>query len=66
MEAEEISKAIDTGETRQVDVARRLRVSILYFTSFVDEDGTIEFRDDIYAATSGLRAVLQGGCDRHG
>jgi murein L,D-transpeptidase YcbB/YkuD len=57
---EEIAKAIDAGETLRVDASRRLRVVILYFTSFVDADGTVEFRDDLYGRDKRLRAALQG------
>jgi murein L,D-transpeptidase YcbB/YkuD len=57
---EEIDKAVATAETQRVDVARHLRVDILYFTSFVDPDGTIEFRDDLYGRDQRLRNALQG------
>ncbi len=57
---DEIEKAIALGETQKADVARKLRVHILYFTSFVDSDGTIEFRDDIYGRDKRLRDALQG------
>ena len=57
---DEIEKAIALGETQKADVARKLRVHILYFTSFVDSDGTIEFRDDIYGRDKRLREALQG------
>jgi murein L,D-transpeptidase YcbB/YkuD len=57
---EEIANAITLGETQRADVVRKLRVSILYFTSFVDADGTIEFRDDIYGRDKRLRAALDG------
>jgi murein L,D-transpeptidase YcbB/YkuD len=58
---EEIANAITLGETQRADVVRKLRVSILYFTSFVDADGTIQFRDDIYGRDKRLRAALDGG-----
>jgi murein L,D-transpeptidase YcbB/YkuD len=57
---DEIEKAIALAETQKAEVARRLRVHILYFTSFVDADGTIEFRDDIYGRDKRLREALQG------
>jgi len=63
MECRGDHKAIDTGETRQVDVARRLRVSILYFTSFVDEDGTIESAMTSMAATSGCGPFCKARAD---
>lgn len=58
---EEIDGAIALGETQRADVVRKLRVSILYFTSFVDPDGTIQFREDIYGRDKRLRAALDGG-----
>jgi murein L,D-transpeptidase YcbB/YkuD len=58
--SDEIANAINLGETQRADVVRKLRVSILYFTSFVDADGTIEFRDDIYGRDKRLRAALDG------
>ena len=57
---EEIANAITLGETQRAEVVRKLRVSILYFTSFVDADGTIQFRDDIYGRDKRLRAALDG------
>ncbi len=57
---EEIEKVIASTETQKVDVVRHLKVAILYFTSFVDADGTIEFRDDLYGRDKRLRAALQG------
>jgi murein L,D-transpeptidase YcbB/YkuD len=57
---DEIERAIASNVTQKVDVARHLRVNLLYFTSFVDPDGAVEFRDDIYGRDSRLRAALQG------
>jgi L,D-transpeptidase YcbB len=58
--SEEIANAINVGETQRADVVRKLRVSILYFTGFVDVDGTIQFRDDIYGRDKRLRGALEG------
>src|SRR5262249_12485084 len=57
---EEIEKAVATTVTQKVDVQRHLRVNILYFTSFVDPDGTVEFREDIYGRDQRLRQALLG------
>ena len=46
------------GESRRVDLKRRWRVYLLYATSFVDEDGTMEFRDDLYGRDARLRDAL--------
>ena len=52
------SEAVATGANRRVDLKRRWRVYILYATSFVDDDGTVEFRDDLYGRDGRLRAAL--------
>ncbi|HZS85634.1 MAG TPA: L,D-transpeptidase family protein [Stellaceae bacterium] len=56
----DIARAIDSGETRRLEVMRHLRVELLYFTAFVDADGAVEFRDDIYGRDKRLRAALLG------
>ncbi len=56
---DDIARVINAGETQHVGVMRRLRVAILYFTSFVDGDGAVEFRDDLYGRDKRLRAALQ-------
>jgi L,D-transpeptidase YcbB len=43
-----IDEAIATGQTDRVKLARFVPVYLLYWTAFVDPDGTVEFRDDIY------------------
>jgi L,D-transpeptidase YcbB len=59
-----IEQAIATGATQHTDPGRRLGVSILYFTSFVDADGTMEFRDDIYGRDKRLHEALDGNLPR--
>ncbi|MDB5405699.1 MAG: hypothetical protein JWL84_611 [Rhodospirillales bacterium] len=53
-----IEQAVATGGTQHTDPGRRLGVSILYFTSFVDADGMVEFRDDVYGRDKRLRDAL--------
>jgi len=55
---EQIGKAVATGEGRRIDLKHRWRVYLLYATSFVDEDGTMEFRDDLYGRDARLRDAL--------
>jgi murein L,D-transpeptidase YcbB/YkuD len=57
---DEIERAVASNVTQRVSVARHLRVNLLYFTSFVDPDGLVQFRDDIYGRDARLRAALQG------
>jgi L,D-transpeptidase YcbB len=54
----QIEGAVATGETRHVDLKRRWRVYILYATSFVDDNGTVEFRDDLYRRDARLKDAL--------
>jgi murein L,D-transpeptidase YcbB/YkuD len=53
-----IDAAISTGETRRVPLTKSLPVYVLYWTAFVDPDGTIEFRDDIYGRDKRLAEAL--------
>ena len=52
--------AIATGATQHIDLKRRWRIYLVYATSFVDDDGTVEFRDDLYGRDAHLRAALGG------
>jgi len=53
-----IDAAIATGETQRVPLAKSLPVYVLYWTAFVDPDGTVEFRDDIYGRDKRLAEAL--------
>ena len=50
--------AIATGQTQRVPLAKSLPVYVLYWTAFVDPDGTVEFRDDIYGRDRRLAEAL--------
>lgn len=43
-----INAAIATGKTQRVMLPHPVPVSIVYWTAFVGDDGTVEFRNDIY------------------
>jgi murein L,D-transpeptidase YcbB/YkuD len=53
-----LNAAIATGETRRIGLPHSLPVYILYWTAFVDPDGTIEFRDDVYGRDHRLAEAL--------
>jgi len=55
---EAIDAAIATGETQRVALTKSLPVYVLYWTAFVDPDGTVEFRDDIYGRDKRLAEAL--------
>ena len=53
-----INDTIDAGASKSVPLKRSLPVYILYWTAFVDADGTVEFRDDIYSRDRRLAEAL--------
>lgn len=56
-----IVAAAERGEARRVDLAHPIPVYVLYFTAWVDADGTVQFRDDIYNRDVALaRAFFTG------
>ncbi len=53
-----ITEALAAGGRSLVELSRPRRVWLLYATSFVDEDGTVEFRDDLYGRDGRLKDAL--------
>jgi murein L,D-transpeptidase YcbB/YkuD len=56
---ERIERAIARGTTAKIDVPNPMPVVLVYWTAFVDEDGTVEFRDDVYGRDARLTAALK-------
>jgi len=56
--AETVDQTVEAGATKRVYLKSTVPVYLLYLTSFVDEDGTIELRDDIYGRDQRLQAAL--------
>lgn len=56
---ERIEAAIAAGETARLPMSRSMPVVVAYWTAFVEEDGTVEFRDDIYGRDAALAALLR-------
>lgn len=55
---EDIAQGIASGETKRVGLAKPVAVYLFYWTTFVDEDGTIEFREDLYGRDRKLLTVM--------
>ncbi|HEX4192847.1 MAG TPA: L,D-transpeptidase family protein, partial [Stellaceae bacterium] len=53
-----IDAAIATGQTKSVPLHKSLPVFVLYWTAFVDPDGMVEFRDDVYGRDRRLAEAL--------
>lgn len=54
-----IREAIVSGEQKSVTLPQPIPVHILYFTAWVEDDGTLQFRKDVYGHDAKLIAALQ-------
>lgn len=50
---------IAQGDTVKLPLHKRVPVAFVYWTVFVDEDGTVEFRDDLYGRDADLIEALR-------
>jgi murein L,D-transpeptidase YcbB/YkuD len=55
-----ISDVLKKHVTRSVVLPESIPVYLLYFTAWVDEDGSVQFRDDIYGRDKMLDQALRG------
>ncbi|MEN8261902.1 MAG: L,D-transpeptidase family protein [Nitrospirota bacterium] len=53
-----ILKSIETSKTQFVHLSKPMRIHLLYLTSWVDEQGTLQFRNDIYGRDEKLYMAL--------
>lgn len=53
-----VEAAMAEGETRIVTLAQKLPVHLTYLTAWTGEDGTIQFREDVYERDRTLDAAL--------
>ena len=58
---DKIEELIESAKTRTVHLAEPLPVFLLYWTAFVDDDGTVNFREDIYGRDGPILDDLGGG-----
>ncbi|MDR3440057.1 L,D-transpeptidase family protein [Telmatospirillum sp.] len=55
---QKLDTEIDTGNTRTVSLSKRLPVWLLYWTTWVDSDGVLQVRDDLYGRDQRLGSSL--------
>jgi murein L,D-transpeptidase YcbB/YkuD len=55
---ERIINTVRTGKTQVVRLSEKTPVYLSYWTAWVDENGTIHFRDDIYGRDKSLESML--------
>ncbi len=54
----DITKAINTGVTSRRNLPEPIAVFIVYQTAFIDDDGTLEFRRDVYQRDAAIAQRL--------
>jgi murein L,D-transpeptidase YcbB/YkuD len=57
---ERIKKMIDAGGEQDIQLPTYIPVNLTYQTAFVDDDGRLQFRDDVYGRDRQLLAILKG------
>jgi murein L,D-transpeptidase YcbB/YkuD len=55
---EKLKELIKSGKRRQLNLEHPMPVYLLYWTAFVDADGTVEFRRDLYGHDAKLNRLL--------
>lgn len=58
--SEKIDAAMNSGKEKYVTLKEKIPVYIGYFTAFVDKDGQLNFRKDIYNLDPGMLQLLKG------
>jgi murein L,D-transpeptidase YcbB/YkuD len=49
-----------SGKTTRIDLPRPVEIVLAYYTAWVDETGTIQFREDVYGRDQAVLAALDG------
>lgn len=55
-----LNQPLQAGDTQVTSLSRSMPVYLTYFTSWVDDDGSVQFRPDIYQRNTNLLLALQG------
>ena len=55
---EKLTAALNSKKTRTILLSDPMNIHILYWTAWVDKDGTVNFRDDIYGRDRQLNIAL--------
>lgn len=61
-----ITGAMNAGKEQWVKLDQTVPVSIIYLTAWVDDEGVLNFRDDIYELDKELPLVLNNASDNKG
>jgi murein L,D-transpeptidase YcbB/YkuD len=56
--SESINSAWDSDNTRTIELKNRVPVHIFYFTTWIDDDGTVNFYPDVYSYDKRIESLL--------
>ena len=55
-----LEKAVAKGQNQRINLPRKITIMLLYLTAFPAEDGTVQFRRDVYGRDPTVLAALDG------
>ncbi|MDW7690661.1 L,D-transpeptidase family protein [Flammeovirgaceae bacterium SG7u.111] len=55
----DVQKAIATGKTQRIQIVEEIDVYLVYMTAWVDDNGQLQLREDVYGRDKKLDAKLQ-------
>lgn len=55
---DQIDRLVDTGEERVIRFRKKIPIYILYFTTWVDDDGTVRYHHDVYGNDEALQPQM--------
>ena len=61
----DLDKAVAAGEERMMNIARPIDVHVVYLTAWPDDEGGVQFRNDVYGRDAKLLAALRDKSSKH-
>ncbi len=59
--AEQLTSEIESNKTQTIDLKKPVPIFIVYFTAWVESDGSVQFRNDVYGNDKSLELALNQG-----
>ncbi|SEM39103.1 Murein L,D-transpeptidase YcbB/YkuD [Syntrophus gentianae] len=63
---EALLSTMESGEMKTIRLPRPVEIQVLYFTAWVDDDGSVQFRRDIYKYDEPLQLAMEKAVHRSG
>jgi murein L,D-transpeptidase YcbB/YkuD len=60
VEPDTLAAVVERGESKQIGIHKKVPVHFLYWTAWVDDQGVVQFRRDVYGLDQRLDAALRG------